>query len=202
VLRGTRRRLEIAVVDDQSRAPIAGAFVSLTPVLGKPRTEPTDAHGLVRFADLLPGEVSVCVMLTNYRRVDRKLNLLADRESPLETIALSRRAVIAGDVRWLVRDPRAAHVVLLPLDSDEQTLKTIERDALGWRGTFQFKDLKPGQYRLGLAGKGLFPSVEDVQRGAAEGWRIVDVRYRDDESVWLDVTQAMLDADPIEWWDR
>jgi hypothetical protein len=111
----------------------------------------------------------------------------------VETVALSRRAQIAGVVRWLASDPLPAEIALLAVDSDTPVMKAIERDRSGWTGRFRFDGLKAGEYIVGFAAEEPLPTVDAVRRREVEGWTLVDVRFRDAEAVWIEVTQTRLE---------
>jgi hypothetical protein len=192
-LHGARSALEILVQDDQSFAPIQGAQVSFRHVLGRRNTLSTDVHGRVCWRDVLPGDVFVVVSHGSYRGTSRTITLSPGRAAPVEPFELARKAVVAGMVRWFSSDPLPAQVALVPLDSDQPLMRGIERDASGWTGKFRFDGLKAREYMLGVADLFPFPDVEAVRRREVDGWTLVDVRFRDAEAVWLEVTQAMLD---------
>lgn len=192
-LKSVRRNLEVFVVDDQNRVPLAGAQVTLTPVLGRPLIRNTDANGRASWQDLMPGEATLSVTLGNYRSYGQRLTLSSDRGRLPETIGLSRKTIVSGTVRWLVTDPQPATIVLLAVDSNAEVTRTVVTPDSGFTANFRFKDLKPAEYRLGVATDRTYPTVDQVRRREVEGWMIVDARFSDARFLWVDVTRTLLD---------
>ena len=141
--------LEGDVRDAASDAPIPNAFVVLS-AAGARKTTVSDGEGRFAFADLPPGRYSLAAVKEGFAfdPTTGPVAMLTARRATAVHIAMTRAAVIAGEVRDEQGTPRSgiSVTVIRRPKAGGTEMPPLEPARTNQRGEFRVDMLPPGEY--------------------------------------------------------